>query len=67
VGISKRPCATFGAYGWSGEAAPHMAERLASLKAAVYDEQFRVRFVPTAEDIEAARDYGAAFARFLAS
>jgi flavorubredoxin len=65
IGIAKRPCATFGSYGWSGEAAGHLAERLASCKAAVYEQQFRVQFVPTEEDLLAAREFGKNFANTL--
>jgi len=65
VGMAKRPCAVFGSYGWSGEAAGHIAERLASCKAAVFEPQFRVTFVPTEEDLAAARSFGKQFAETL--
>jgi flavorubredoxin len=64
VTIPKRPCAVFGSYGWSGEAAPHLAERLLSLKANVFEEQYRVRFVPTEAELAEARAFGARFASF---
>ena len=65
INLPKRPVAVFGSYGWSGEGVPHVVERLSSLKAAVFGEQLRVQFVPTAEDLEAAEKFGAAFARSL--
>lgn len=65
VNIQKRPVAVFGSYGWSGEAIPHLVERLTSVKAAVYPEQLKVNFVPTQEDIVAAERLGASFAESL--
>ncbi|MDR1088246.1 MAG: FprA family A-type flavoprotein [Coriobacteriales bacterium] len=65
VNIAKRPVAFFGSYGWSGEALPALSERLATLKAAVYEPQFRVRFVPSEDDLVAAEEFGAGFARGL--
>lgn len=65
VNIVKRPVALFGSYGWSGEALPSLAERFAALKAAVYEPQFKVQFVPSDADLKAAREFGAEFARNL--
>ena len=55
----------FGSYAWSGEAVPHLLERLRQLKMRVPDEGFRVRLRPSDADLQAAFDYGAAFARQL--
>ncbi|MDR1615772.1 MAG: FprA family A-type flavoprotein [Syntrophomonadaceae bacterium] len=65
VNIPKRPVALFGSFGWSGEAFPHIAERLASVKCAVFERQFKLNFVPTGEDLEAAEAFGEQFARTL--
>jgi len=65
INMPKRPVALFGSYGWSGEGVPHVAQRLESLKAAVFEEQLRVQFVPTAQDLSAAEEFGIAFARSL--
>jgi flavorubredoxin len=65
VGIAGRPCATFGSYGWSGEAAEHLALRLASVRAKVFDNRLRVQFVPTADDLEDAYNFGSEFALSL--
>ncbi|MCL2530087.1 MAG: FprA family A-type flavoprotein [Coriobacteriia bacterium] len=65
VNIVKRPVALFGSYGWSGEALPHLAERLSTLKAAVYETQFKVQFAPTQEDLAAAEAFGNEFAQSL--
>ena len=65
VGIQKRPVAVFGSFGWSGEAVPNLAQRLASVKARVYEEQLKVNFVPTGEDLAAAGALGEGFARSL--
>lgn len=65
VGIQKRPAALFGSFGWSGEALPNMAERLRSLKAAVFEPQLKVNFVPSGADLLAAAEFGASFAKTL--
>ncbi|MDR3136922.1 MAG: FprA family A-type flavoprotein [Coriobacteriales bacterium] len=63
INIVKRPVALFGTYGWSGEAVPHLAARLQNLRARVFEPQLRVRFVPRATDLEAAKGFGRNFAR----
>lgn len=60
-----RPCAVFGSYGWSGEAVPMLTERLKSLKFEVFEEGFRCRFVPSKEELDGAREFGARFASSL--
>jgi flavorubredoxin len=65
VNIVKRPVALFGSFGWSGEGFPHVAERLASLKCAVFDEQFKINFVPTEDDLSKATDFGEKFAKII--
>lgn len=58
INIRKRPVAVFGSFGWSGEAVPNLVSRLISLKTAVVGEGFKVCFVPTDADLEAAKEYG---------
>ena len=48
----------FGSYGWSGEAVPHLIERLKQLKMRVPDEGFRVKFKPSQDNLIDAHDYG---------
>lgn len=57
--------ASFGSYGWSGEAPKLIAERLKGLKFKVEEEPFRVNLVPTAEDLKAAEEFGRRIARAL--
>lgn len=57
--------ASFGSYGWSGEAPKLIAERLKGLKFRVDEEPFRVNLVPTEEDLEQAFDFGRRIARSL--
>ncbi len=47
----------FGSYGWSGEAVPHIIERLKQLRMKVVDG-FRVKFKPSDNELKAAYDYG---------
>ena len=65
VNSPKRPCALFGSYGWSGEAFANIAERLNMLKCNVFEEQFKVNFVPSDEELASARAFGRRFAETL--
>ena len=47
----------FGAYGWSGEAAPMLQSFLKGLRYAVPEAPFRVLFQPTEADLAAMADY----------
>ena len=53
----------FGSYGWSGEAVPNLVARMQQLKLSLPAEGLRVRFKPAEQDLAAAKEYGAAFAR----
>ena len=65
IGIQKRPVAVFGSFGWSGEAAPNLAQRLKSVKCNVWDELLKINFVPSEQDLEKAVEFGKAFAQSL--
>lgn len=52
----------FGSFGWSGEGVPNIMERLRQLKVNTV-EGYRVRFQPSAEELEGARRYARDFAR----
>lgn len=54
----------FGSYGWSGEAVPHLIERLKQLNMKV-TEGFRVRFKPDENQFQDAFDYGFNFGCLL--
>lgn len=57
--------ASFGSYGWSGEAPKLIAERLRGLKFKVEEEPFRVNLVPTDGDLKEAEEFGKRLARSL--
>ena len=57
----------FGSYGWSGEAVPHIMERLAQLKLATPLEGFRVQFNPSEEQLAAAFEFGKKFGEATAN
>lgn len=65
VGMMKRPVAVFGSYGWSGEAVPNIEARLKGLKADVFEQNYRVLFVPSEEQLEKAEEFGRLFAEKL--
>lgn len=51
----------FGSYGWSGEAVPHIMERLKQLRMKLYGEGLRVRFKPSDVQRKEAYDFGYGF------
>lgn len=53
----------FGSYGWSGEAVPHMIERLKQLRMKVYGDGLRVRFKPSEAQLADAYEFGYNFGR----
>lgn len=65
INIQKRPAAVFGSYGWSGEAIPALQARLVQLKTKVFGEGLKVHFVPSPEELENARRFGAEFAKSI--
>lgn len=64
INCAKKPCVVFGSYGWSGEGIPNVKQRLESLKMNVVGE-CKVQFVPTAEDLQKAKELGAELARSI--
>jgi flavorubredoxin len=54
--------ASFGSYGWSGEATAHLDERLTRMKVELVGEAIKVKYVPTGDDLEACRNLGLAVA-----
>lgn len=63
VNIQKKPVALFGSYGWSGEAVKNLKLRLEGLKVNIFEEEMRVVFVPTLEDLQKAKEFGKSFAQ----
>ncbi len=57
--------ASFGSYGWSGEAPRLILDRLKGLKFKTPLEPFRVNLVPTEQDLGEAVDYGRELAKLL--
>ncbi|UCG60977.1 MAG: FprA family A-type flavoprotein, partial [Candidatus Zixiibacteriota bacterium] len=47
----------FGSYGWGGEAAKLVSDRLAGLKLKVFEENFRARLIPSDEEMSALDEY----------
>lgn len=65
VNSAKKPAAIFGSYGWSGEAFANIRARLSGLRIATFEKDCKVIFVPTVENLRAAKDFGAEFAMTL--
>ncbi len=56
---------TFGSFGWSSGATKQITERLAEIGFEQPFEPYTQKFRPTADDIQAAREWGAQFARLV--
>lgn len=65
VNVKGKKCATFGTYGWSGEATRLMDERLKGLKLNVVQPPLKINFVPTDEDLRKCSIFGYDFAKSL--
>jgi flavorubredoxin len=57
--------ASFGSYGWSGEAVAHLDERLQRMKIDLVAPGLKVKYVPTGEELESCRNLGLAVAEKL--
>jgi flavorubredoxin len=55
--------AAFGSFGWSSGATAQIVERLGDAGVEVVQEAYTQKYRPTAEDLAAAREWGASFAR----
>ena len=62
VNVAGKHAGVFGSYGWTGEAVPALASRLAFLKCKVAGEGFRANFKPSDEEFEGMRAYVSALA-----
>ena len=60
-----KKAAVFGSYGWGGEGVKMVAERLSGLKLKVFEENFRVRLVPSDEEMADLERYCIELAAFL--
>jgi flavorubredoxin len=65
VNVKDKPCAAFGSYGWSGEAASLILQRLKALRLPIVEPAVRCRFTPTDADLEGCRKFGKDFAARL--
>ncbi len=57
----KKLASAFGSYGWSGEGVPNVLERLQQLNMKVYGEGLRVRFKPSAAQLQECFEFGFGF------
>ena len=60
-----KPAASFGSYGWSGEARDMIKSNLENLKLKVFDEDVFVKFTPNEEESAKAIEFGKAFGKEL--
>lgn len=64
--FKKKKAASFGSYGWSGEAAKMIKEFLEESKFDVVNDGIRVNWAPDQETIEKLREYGRNFVKEIA-
>jgi anaerobic nitric oxide reductase flavorubredoxin len=57
--------AAFGSWGWSGEAAKHISDKMAAAGIKIVAEPIRARFTPNAEDLENCRELGRQVAKAI--
>lgn len=67
LNIKGKKCATFGTYGWSGEAAKLMEDRLRGLRLNVALPPLKINFIPTEDILKKCSIYGYDFAKSLTS
>ena len=60
-----KPAASFGSYGWSGEAPKLISETLRNLKLKIFADPAAFKFFPEGEKKDALREYGRRFAEFV--
>lgn len=60
-----KKAAVFGSYGWGGEGAKMVAERLSGLKMKVFEEQYRARLVPSEDEKTELREFGKRLAEYI--
>ena len=64
--FKNKKAASFGSYGWSGEAAKQIKEFLEESKFAIVNDGIRVNWAPDQETIEQLREYGREFVEEIA-
>lgn len=60
-----KKAAVFGSYGWGGEGAKLVGERLAGLKLKLFEEQYRARLVPSDEEMAELKEFVGRLAGFF--
>ena len=65
LGFKNKKAATFGSYGWSGEAVKLLAEKLEAAGLKVIQEGLRLPWVPGEEELDQCREFGRQFAMKL--
>lgn len=60
-----KKAAVFGSYGWGGEGAKLVAERLKGLKLKLFEEEYRARLIPSDIELTALNEYCAKLAEYI--
>lgn len=62
IQVAGKPASAFGSFGWSGEGVPNILARLGQLRMKVFEEGYKVRFNPSATQLDGAAAFGKRFA-----
>ena len=65
VNNQKKCAAVFGSFGWSGEAVGFVNDRLRNLKLNVFENGFKINFVPSEQELSNAIQFGMEFAKSI--
>ena len=65
LNVKGKAASVFGCYGWSGEAIKMTEEILKSLKFKILGESYKLKMVPTEEDLKGCETFGRNFANEL--
>lgn len=65
INSSNKHAFAFGSYGWSGEAVDQINQYLKSLRIQTFNEGFKVKFLPSQEELNKAKQFGEDFAAII--
>jgi flavorubredoxin len=65
INSSNKHALVFGSYGWSGEAVTQINEYLKSLRISLFNEGFKVKFLPSHNELNKAKQLGKDFAAII--
>jgi flavorubredoxin len=65
ISSANKKAFVFGSYGWSGEAVGQITQYLKSLRITTFNEGLRVKFTPSQDELQKAKQFGADFVSII--